>query len=98
MIRTLVLLAVIGICVGAPQFLIQSSVPEPHPAILENEAMEALLPDELKNDFYKNPNIVAALAQPSWFGYKEAQVTHRESDKIPREKVYHILHNAGFVR
>jgi hypothetical protein len=74
MFRIFPLLAIAGVCVGAPQFLIRNSLPEPHPAVLENEAMEALLPQELKNDFYKNPHIVAALAEPSWFGYKEAQV------------------------
>ncbi|XP_008214477.1 uncharacterized protein LOC100114498 [Nasonia vitripennis] len=98
MLRALILIAAAAACSAAPQFLIRNSAPLPHPAVLENDAMEALLPEHLKNDFYKNPHIVAALAEPSWFGHKEAQVTNRETDMIPREKVFHILHNAGFIR
>ncbi|XP_014227864.1 uncharacterized protein LOC106653122 [Trichogramma pretiosum] len=99
MIRIIASLAILGVCSAVPLYYVQENAFQlQHPAVLANAAMEASLPDYLRNDFYKNPHIAASLAEPSWFGYKEGLVTDRESDKIPREKIHHILHNAGFVR
>lgn len=75
MSKILILIICAGLCAAAPQFLIQSPMePYQHPAVLINSAMEANLPNELKNDFYKNPHIAAGLAQESWFSRKESQV------------------------
>lgn len=72
---------------------------QPHPAAELNAASEALLPRELlkSNDFYDNPSIAAGLAKESWFTNKEMQVVEREAEKIPREKIYNIVKNAGFL-
>ncbi|XP_028040121.1 uncharacterized protein LOC114250444 [Bombyx mandarina] len=71
----------------------------PHPAVEQTAASEALLPRELlkSRDFYDNPNIAAGLAKESWFTNKEMQVIEREAEKIPRESIYHIVKNAGFL-
>ncbi|XP_072933485.1 uncharacterized protein [Epargyreus clarus] len=71
----------------------------PHPAVELNAASEALLPRELlkSRDFYDNPAIAEGLAKESWFTNKEMQVVEREAEKIPREKIYHIVKNAGFL-
>jgi len=45
-----------------------------HPAALINAAMEENLPNELRNNFYKDANIAAGLAKESWFIDKEMQV------------------------
>jgi len=45
-----------------------------HPAALINAAMEENLPNELRNNFYKDANIAAELAKESWFIDKEMQV------------------------
>jgi len=45
-----------------------------HPAVIINSAMEDNLPNHLRNNFYKNPNIAADLAKESWFIDKEMQV------------------------
>ncbi|CAG9793477.1 unnamed protein product [Diatraea saccharalis] len=71
----------------------------PHPAVELNAASEALLPRELlkSNDFYDNPIVASGLAKESWFTNKEMQVVEREAEKIPRERIYHIVKNAGFL-
>lgn len=67
-----------------------------HPAVLENAALEAHLPDELKNEQYKHPHIAAGLAKESWFANKESPVGHRASEDIPRSEIYKIIQQAGF--
>jgi hypothetical protein len=62
-----------------------------------NAEEEAKLPPNLRNPFYKNPRIGAALAKESWFTNGEMEVRQREADKIPRAKIFSILKNAGFV-
>lgn len=78
-----------------------TSIPlvRPHPAVELNAANEALLPRELLKspNFYDNPAIAAGLAKESWFTNKEMQVVEREAEMIPREKIYHIVKNAGFL-
>lgn len=71
----------------------------PHPSVEINAESESLLPREyLKSrDFYDNPAIAADLAKESWFTNKEMLVLERESEKIPRDKIYHIVKNAGFL-
>ncbi|XP_012277037.1 uncharacterized protein LOC105697883 [Orussus abietinus] len=85
-------------CTAAPPYLARPDAPFGHPAVLVNSDMEDTLPNELRNDFYKNPRIASGLARASWLGEKEIQVLHRESDNIPREKIFSALHNAGFIR
>ncbi|XP_017891036.1 uncharacterized protein LOC108631556 isoform X2 [Ceratina calcarata] len=94
----IVLILTVGICAAMPQYYVPSGFVYPHPANVLNSAIEDTLPNELRNNFYKDPRIAARLAEESWFFNKEMQVIDRETDKIPREKVYHVLHNAGFVR
>lgn len=70
-----------------------------HPAVELNAASEALLPRDLlkSSDFYDNPSVAAGLAKESWFTNKEMQVVEREAEKIPRERIYKIIKNAGFL-
>lgn len=68
-----------------------------HRAVWRNSEMEARLPSELKNPFYKDPRIGSILAKESWFTNGEVEVKNREAEKIPRMKIYSILHNAGLV-
>lgn len=72
---------------------------QPHPAVELNSASEALLPPELlkSRNFYDNPAVAAGLAEESWFTNKEMQVVEREAEKIPRERIYNIVKNAGFL-
>lgn len=81
------------------QYASTGSAVYPHPAVELNAASEALLPRSLlkSRDFYDNPAIAAGLAQESWFTKKEMQVVEREAEKIPRESIYHIVKNAGFL-
>lgn len=71
-----------------------------HPAVVENAIRESELPDELlkSNRFYNNPRIASALAKDSWLTDKESPVFDREAEKIPREQVYKIFKNAGFIQ
>ncbi|XP_033211459.1 uncharacterized protein LOC117169276 [Belonocnema kinseyi] len=99
MLKIFVLVAVVEACLAAPQFIIDHSPAfYAHPAVLINSQMEEGLPNELRNNFYKNPRIAAGLANESLLTVKEMQVVNREADKIPREKVFNILHNGGFLR
>lgn len=70
-----------------------------HPSVIENSIAESQLPPELSKShrFYSNPHVVAGLARDSWLTDKEAPVFEREADKIPREQVFKIFKNAGFL-
>ncbi|XP_052562842.1 uncharacterized protein LOC128092633 [Culex pipiens pallens] len=68
-----------------------------HPAVLENDAQEALLPDYLRNPFYRTPRVANALARFSWFGPGEEPVRERHAEKISRADIYSVLTHAGFV-
>lgn len=81
-----------------PQPVVQSQPQLPHQAVLFLADQESKLPPNLKNNFYKNPRIADALAKSSWFGPGENHVTDRESEKIPRERIYYALKSAGLVR
>lgn len=70
----ILLMAMIGLCVAAPQYYIPSEFVYQHPANVLNSAIEDTLPNELRNNFYKNPRIAARLAKESWFFNKEMQV------------------------
>lgn len=71
-----------------------------HPAVVENSIREAALPLELQrsNRFYSDPKVAAALAKDSWLTDKESPVIDREAEKIPREQVFKIFKNAGFIQ
>lgn len=71
-----------------------------HRAVIENSIRESELPSELirSNQFYSNPRIAAGLAKASWFTEKEMPVFDREAEKIPREQVFKIFKNAGFIQ
>lgn len=71
-----------------------------HPAVVENAIAESQLPPELlkSNRFYSNPHIADALARDSWLTDKEAPVFDREAEKIPRDQVFKIFKNAGFIQ
>lgn len=71
-----------------------------HRAVIDNSIRESELPPELirSNQFYSNPKTAAALAKDSWFTDKEMPVFDREAEKIPREQVYKLFKNAGFLQ
>ncbi|XP_062548890.1 uncharacterized protein LOC134213655 [Armigeres subalbatus] len=68
-----------------------------HPAVLENEAQEALLPDYLRHPFYRTPRVANALARFSWIGPGEELVRERHAEKISRLEIYNVLTHAGFI-
>lgn len=70
-----------------------------HPAVVANSIAESELPPELSKShrFYSNPHVAAGLARSSWLTDKESPVFDREADKIPREQVFKIFKNAGFL-
>lgn len=74
----IILFSLISNCIAAPIFFVSESAIQDtvltHPAVLINSAMEDNLPSQLRNNFYKNPNIAAGLAKESWFIDKEMQV------------------------
>lgn len=71
-----------------------------HRAVIDNAIRESELPPELirSSRFYNNPKIATGLAKDSWFTDKEMPVFDREAEKIPREQVYKIFKNAGFIQ
>ncbi|XP_017476727.1 PREDICTED: uncharacterized protein LOC108366772 isoform X2 [Rhagoletis zephyria] len=71
-----------------------------HPAVIANAEREAQLPPELSKSrrFYSNPHIAAALAKESLLTSKEMPVLNREAEKIDRNEIYKIFHNAGWAR
>uniref|UniRef100_A0A336MT51 CSON003637 protein n=1 Tax=Culicoides sonorensis TaxID=179676 RepID=A0A336MT51_CULSO len=68
-----------------------------HPVVVANSLAESQLPPQLLNDQYKNPHIAAALAKESLPINKEMIVFDRETDKIPRDRIFKIFKNAGWV-
>ncbi|XP_053956026.1 uncharacterized protein LOC128861711 [Anastrepha ludens] len=71
-----------------------------HPSVVANAEREAQLPAELSKSrrFYSNPHIAAALAKESLLTPKEMPVLDREAEKIDRNEIYKIFHNAGWVK
>ncbi|KAH8370346.1 hypothetical protein KR093_003120 [Drosophila rubida] len=71
-----------------------------HPSVVQNAQWESELPAELSKSarFYNDPVIAANLAKESLLTRKEMAVVDREAEKIPREQVYKIFKNAGFLR
>jgi len=61
-------------CAAMPILFLTPETMLVHPAVIINSAMEDNLPNHLRNNFYKNPNIAADLAKESWFIDKEMQV------------------------
>ncbi|XP_071651371.1 uncharacterized protein [Temnothorax longispinosus] len=94
----IVMFIIVATCTATPVLFLTPEATLAHPAVIINSAMEDNLPNQLRNNFYKNPSIAAGLAKESWFIDKEMQVIDRETDKIPREKIYRVLHNAGLIR
>ncbi|KAK3925647.1 Uracil phosphoribosyltransferase [Frankliniella fusca] len=76
----------------------QPQQPLAHRAVVRNAEDEARLPEELRNNFYKDPRIAEGLAKSSWFTPGEEQVVDREAEKIPREQIFKLLKNAGLAR
>ncbi|XP_064552366.1 uncharacterized protein LOC135438126 [Drosophila montana] len=70
-----------------------------HPSVVKNAQWESELPGELSKSarFYSDPVIAANLAKESLLTRKEMAVVHREADKIPREQVYKLFKNAGYL-
>lgn len=70
-----------------------------NPAVVDASIVEAHLPEEQMraSHFYRNPKTAKALAESSWFTDKEMPVFEREADKIPREQVFKLFKNAGFL-
>ncbi|CAH1725019.1 unnamed protein product [Aphis gossypii] len=75
-----------------------NSISKPtNPIVVAAFQRDALLPPHMQNAFYKNPKIAEHLAQNSWFGPGEQHAVDRETEKIPREKIFLILKNAGLL-
>lgn len=100
-------LTYVGSDIRQPRVLHQGapiSVSDPsqlsHPAVIANSITESELPPELSKShrFYSNPYIAEGLARESWLTNKEAPVFEREAEKIPREQVFKIFKNAGFLQ
>ncbi|XP_050427080.1 uncharacterized protein LOC126837282 [Adelges cooleyi] len=68
-----------------------------NPIVVAALQRESLLPAHMQNAFYKNPRIAEHLAKSSWFGPGEEHAVNRDTEKIPREQIYHILKNAGLL-
>lgn len=68
-----------------------------NPIVVAALQRESQLPPHMLNPFYKNPKIAETLAQNSWFGPGEQHAVNRDTEKIPREKIYLILKNAGLL-
>ncbi|XP_030372302.1 uncharacterized protein LOC115622496 [Scaptodrosophila lebanonensis] len=70
-----------------------------HPSVVKNAQWESELPPELSKSarFYSDPHIAANLAKESLLTRKESAVVDREAEKIPREEVYKLLKNAGYL-
>lgn len=79
-------------------YVLQQQSAVAHPTVLANSIAESQLPPELLNDQYKNPQIAAALAKESLPTNKETIIFDRETDKIPRDRVFKIFRNAGWAR
>lgn len=73
-VHVIILFTLMATCAATPIFVAHPGTVLAHPAVLINSAMEDSLPNELRNDFYKDPNIAAGLAKESWFIDKETQV------------------------
>ncbi|XP_067644310.1 uncharacterized protein [Eurosta solidaginis] len=71
-----------------------------HPSVVANAEWESTLPAELSKSrrFYSNPRIAAALAKESRLTPLEMPVLNREAEKIDRNEIYKIFHNAGWVK
>uniref|UniRef100_T1GCH8 Uncharacterized protein n=1 Tax=Megaselia scalaris TaxID=36166 RepID=T1GCH8_MEGSC len=50
------------------------------------------------NRFYKNPHIASALAKESELTSKEMLVYNRKAEEIPREEVFKLFRNAGWIK
>ncbi|CAH1372501.1 unnamed protein product [Tenebrio molitor] len=68
-----------------------------HEDVRRTAAQEELLPPHLKNPFYQNPKIRAALAKSSWFGPGERPVKGRDTHQIPRKEIFMVLNHAGLL-
>ncbi|XP_068147873.1 uncharacterized protein [Drosophila tropicalis] len=70
-----------------------------HPSVVQNAHWESELPAELSKSsrFYNDPVIAANLAKESLLTRKEMAVIDREAEKIPREQVYKLFKNAGYL-
>ncbi|KAL5293107.1 hypothetical protein ACFFRR_011717 [Megaselia abdita] len=72
--------------------------PLAHQAVVDNAIRESHYPPEYINHFYKNPHIAAALAKESELTSKEMLVYDRKAEEIPREQVFKIFKNAGWIK
>ncbi|SPP85364.1 uncharacterized protein LOC117587176 [Drosophila guanche] len=70
-----------------------------HPSVVRNAQWESELPAELSKSarFYNDPVIAANLAKASLLTTREMAVVHREAEKIPRDQVYKLFKNAGYL-
>ena len=65
--------------------------------VIENAEQENTLPGHLKNPFYKDSRLVSALAHESLIRPEEEEVFERDSDKVSRDSIFHLLRSAGLV-
>lgn len=72
--------------------------PLAHQAVVDNAIRESHYPPEYINRFYKNPHIASALAKESELTSKEMLVYDRKAEEIPRDQVFKIFRNAGWIK
>lgn len=72
--------------------------PLAHQAVVDNAIKESHYPPEFMNRFYKNPHIASALAKESELTSKEMLVYNRKAEEIPREEVFKLFRNAGWIK
>ncbi|XP_060655125.1 uncharacterized protein LOC132790574 [Drosophila nasuta] len=94
----------LGLSSSKPSYVPESqyvgyATADAHPSVVQNAQWESELPAELSKSarFYNDPVIAANLAKESLLTRKEMAVVHREAERIPRDQVYKIFKNAGFL-
>ncbi|XP_063364332.1 uncharacterized protein LOC134652988 [Cydia amplana] len=74
-----------------------SCVPPPHPAVIQARREEEFLPQHLRSRALYNPHLREVLPLSSLLHSGEQLVYERESDKVPRTKIYNLLTHSGLV-
>lgn len=83
---------------AASEPIVQYHRPLAHQAVVDNAIKESNYPPEYINRFYKNSHVASALAKESELTSKEMLVYDRKAEEIPREQVFKIFKNAGWIK
>ncbi|OWR48198.1 uncharacterized protein LOC116770240 [Danaus plexippus] len=77
--------------------VVVTSLPPPHPAVVDVRHAEEQLPPHLRSPALSNPHFLETLQLTSLLHKGEKPVFERQSDTIPRKEIYNILTHAGFI-